>query len=159
MLDKPRFSLADLIDYLALDGPRDRALVLRAALWLHENTAKLLIEGVSASAWDDVTVTLQMQAKVSLVVTGSREDLPGDWTWKIAEKHFPDLWLRWRDEAAEGYLFCALDFEKAGQIVLLPTGDRATVLAVAMVAGGREVRVKLHDGRSHSFSLDEVVWL
>ncbi len=158
-MDFSRFHLADLVDWLALDGPRDRSLVLRTADWLYEHRRHLELETAAQAAWNDVVATLQVQDRVSLVVTGRRDDSVGDWTWKVGERDFDQVWLRTREEERpEPIEFCALDYAVAGRPVLLPTGDRATALATALIAREQQVRVKLPTGRTASYPRADVVF-
>jgi hypothetical protein len=156
-MDFTRFHLADLVDWLALDGPRDRSLVLRTAAWLYEHRSHLELETAAQAAWNDVVATLQVQERVSFVVTGRRDDVVGEWTWKVAEREFDQVWLRTRDEERPELIeFCALDYAVAGRPLLLPTGDRASALATALIAGEQQVRVKLGSGRTASYPRADV---
>lgn len=160
-MDKARFHLAELIDWLALpDGPRDRALVLRTADWLQEHRLKLALDLAGLSDWHDVVATLQVQERVSLVVTGRRDDAPGEWTCKVGDRDFESVWLLTLAEPAiEPTEFCALDFAVAGRPVMVPTGDRGVAVASALIERRQEVRVRLTTGRVHAWPRDEVVFL
>lgn len=159
-MNRERFSLAELVDWLALDGPRDRGLVLRTVAWLHENAEHMLIEAAATAGLRDVAATLQIQEHVSWVVTGTRDDQPGEWHWKVAEADFPEVWLRLREEKmTDPTMFCALDLTPAGRPVLLPTGDRGTAVAAVLVAGSQQLRVRLPTGRVHTFPRDDVAFL
>lgn len=155
-----RFHFAELVDWLALpEGPRDRALLRRVAVWCSEHGPQLRMEAVESSALQDVVVTLRAEDRVSLVVTGNRADLPGEWTWKVPERDLPEVWLRLREEPlAEPYEFCVLDYVVAGRQVLLPTGDTGTVVVGAFISGVERIRVRLADGAVHSFPAADVVW-
>jgi len=157
-MDPERFSLAQLVDWLALPGgPRDRALVLRTAAWLHEHRLHLELELAAAAGLRDVMVTLRADGDVRAVVTGRRADLPGEWTCTLAEGEFPVVWLRGRDEAVAAPVgFAALDFSVRGRQVRLPTGDRATAHAVALVGGVARVRVRLASGAAAVFDRADV---
>lgn len=158
--DTERFTLAELIDWLALPGgPKDRMLVRRIAVWCQEHGPNLRLEAVELAAWREVVVTLRVDTRVSLVVTGSRGDQPGEWTWKVPERDFPDVWLRLRQETLETpYEFCVLDYAAAGQAVLLPTGDAGEVVVGSLIGGKEQVRVKLKDGSVHTFPTADVVF-
>ncbi len=159
-LNPERFNLAELVEWLALPGgPKDRMLVRRIAVWCQEHGPNLRLEAVELSAWQDVVVTLRVETRVSLVVTGARADQPGEWTWKVAERDFPDVWLRLREEALETpYEFCVLDYAPAGQAVLLPTGDAGEVVVGSLIGGVEQVRVRLQDGSVHTFPAADVVF-
>lgn len=160
-MNKPRFHLAELIDWLALpDGPRDRSLVLRTADWLQEHRLWLDIEATAQLGWEDVVATLQVQDRVSWVVTGRRADLPGEWTCKVAEREFESVWLT-RSEAERPELieFCALDYAVQGRPVMVPTGDRGTAVASALIDRKQEVRVRLISGKLHAWPREDVVFL
>lgn len=157
-MNPERFTLAELIDWLALpEGPKDRALVRRVAVWCHEHAAHLRLEAIELAAWDEVVVTLRVEAHVDLVVTGSRADQPGEWTWKARERDFPDVWMRLRPEVLENpYEFCVLDYAPAGRPVLLPTGDTGAVVVSSLIGGVEQIRVRLQDGTMHSFPAADV---
>jgi hypothetical protein len=157
-MNTERFTLAELIDWLALpEGPKDRALVRRVAQWCLEHASQLRLEAMELAAWHEVVVTLRIESRVDLVVTGSRADQPGEWTWKAKERDFPDVWLRLREETLEDpYEFCVLDYAPAGRPVLLPTGDTGSVVVSSFIGGIEQVRVRLQDGTMHSFPMADV---
>jgi hypothetical protein len=158
-MNRERFSLAELVDWLALDGPRDVSLVLRTIDWLEERRDHIDVEGVTSAAWQDAVLTLQVDGQVSAVLTGHRADLPGEWTWKVREADFPGLMMRWREHVAEPVSFCALDLSVRGQTVLLPTGDRAIAQAAVMVGRQWLLRVRCGDGQVRSVPRHDVVTL
>jgi len=160
-MNTARFNLAELVDWLALPGgPKDRTLVRRIAVWCQEHGPNLRLEAVELGAWQDVVVTLRVKARISLVVTGSRGDQPGEWTWKVTERDFQKVWMRLREEKLESpYEFCVLDYALAGQAVLLPTGDAGLVVVGSLIGGEEQVRVKLHDGTTHTFPAADVVFV
>lgn len=156
-MNKPEFSLAELVDWLALDGPRDRALVRRVAAWCFEHAERLRWPAVAD--WRDVVVTLRATDRVKLVLTGTRPDLPGTWTWEVAEADFPSVVLGWTDEpVAEAASYAMLDTSLAGRQVLLPTGDEATVVVGALIDGREEVRVRTAKGQLATFAAADVEW-
>ncbi len=159
MMNLERFNLAQLVDWLALpEGPRDRALVLRTALWLHEHAEHLCLFETPVAGWLDRVATLQVQDRVSWVVTGTVPDQAGEWTWKVTERDFPDVWLGLCDTEQEDPLtFAALDYQIAGRTVLLPTGDRATAVCSVLTDGVQKVRVRLPTGGTAVFARDDVV--
>ncbi len=158
-MNSERFNLAQLVDWLALpDGPRDRALVLRTALWLHEHADHVRFFDTPAADWLDRVATLQVQDRVSWVVTGSVADRPGEWTWKVVERDFTEVWLGLDADSVDNPVaFAALDYQIAGQSVLLPTGDRATAVCSVLTEGIQKVRVRLPTGSSAVFARDDVV--
>lgn len=158
-MDAERFSLAELVDWLALpNGPRDRALVLRTAEWLHQNRGTLQVEICQLAGLTDAVATLQMQDDVSLVVTGRSATLPGDWTCKVNARHFPDVhFQRQPQPVAEPVEFAAVDYLPAGRRALLPTGDRAVVLAAVLAEGEQKLRVRLASGQAAVFARQDVV--
>ena len=155
-----RFSLAELVDWLALPaGPRDRLLVRRIVAWCQDQGGHLRLEAMELSAWQGVVLTLRVDQDVSLVVTGSRADQPGQWTWQVPSRQFPEVWLRvWPEALQEPYSFCALDYARTGQAVLLPTGDTGTVVVQAMIGGVEEVRVRTAQGKNASWPAADVTW-
>ncbi|MBM4344866.1 MAG: hypothetical protein FJ100_15980 [Deltaproteobacteria bacterium] len=157
-MNAERFNLAQLVDWLALpEGPRDRALVLRTASWLHEHAHNLCLVDTPAAAWRDRVATLQVQDRVSLVVTGYVDGQPGEWTWKVAERDFPDVWMALVPEAVEDALVvAALDYDIAGRAVLLPTGDRAVAQCSVLTDGVQRVRVRLPTGATAMFARGDV---
>lgn len=157
-MNADRFSLADLVDWLALpDGPRDRALILRTAAWLEEHRDFLAIEGAVTAGLAEIVFTLLIQDGVSAVLTGHRPELPGEWTWKVKQRHFPDLYLLQRPEKRDDPLsFCVLDHTPAGRPVLLPTGDHGTAVAAVWIEGRQELRVRGPGGRLHNFAREDV---
>lgn len=156
-MNKPEFSLAELVDWLALDGPRDRALVRRVATWCFEHADRLRWPAVDD--WRDLVVTLRATDRVKLVVTGVRADVPGSWTWEVAESAFPSVAVVWSAEpVAEPASYAVLDTAMAGRQVLLPTGDVATVVVGALVDGREEVRVRMAGGQVATFAAADVEW-
>ena len=158
MLQKPEFTLAELVDWLALPGgPRDRSLVRQVTLWCHDQAARLQLPAVAG--WRDVVVTLRATDRVKLVVTGTRLDAAGAWTWEVAEGDFPavDLCLH-SHGVLEPHAFAMLDTAMAGRTVLLPTGDRATVVVTALVEGRDEVRVRTSQGHLATFAAADIAW-
>lgn len=156
----PRFTLAELVDRLADGSPRDRRLVQRVCECLELFAAFLELEGTTAQGLIDVVATLQVRDGVSLLVTARHPDLPGEWTWKVKEGDFPDVWFHRHPEAVtEACLFCVLDFDVAGRKVLLPTGDPGTATARSIVGGVEHVRVRLTDGSVYTFASADVVFL
>jgi hypothetical protein len=156
-LNKPEFSLAELVDWLALDGPRDRALVRRVAMWCFEHADRLRWPAVAD--WRDLVVTLRATDRVKLVVTGARDGGPGAWTWEVAEAEFPSVAVAWSVEpVAEPASYAVLDTAVAGRQVLLPTGDVATVVVGALVDGREEVRVRMAAGQVATFAAADVEW-
>ena len=157
-MDQDRFSLADLVDKLSSEGPRARGLVRRTAAWLHDHADGLELETATAAGLQDVVATLQMKERVDLVVTGTREGEPGEWTWKVAERDFPQVMLLRRpDPVAAPCLFCTVDYAAAGVAVLLPTGDPGTLVVASMVGADAHVRVRLADGSTATFPARDVV--
>ncbi|MSQ84905.1 MAG: hypothetical protein EXR77_18870 [Myxococcales bacterium] len=162
-MNEERFSLAELVDWLALpQGPRDRSLVLRTALWLYERRERISLLDCPASAWSDILATLQVQQAVSLIVTGRMPPLVGELTWKVADRDFTDVWLRLHPQAPENGVefakveFATVDYACAGRAVLLPTGDRATAQCSVLVQGEQMLRVRLASGASCVFVRSEV---
>lgn len=157
-MNEDRFSLAELVDWLALpDGPRDRRLVLRTALWLYERRERVSLLDCPASAWSDILATLQVQQAVSLIVTGRMPPLVGELTWKVADRDFTEVWLRLHPQASEnGVEFATVDYACAGRAVLLPTGDRATAQCSVLVQGEQMLRVRLASGATGVFVRSEV---
>jgi hypothetical protein len=156
-LNKAEFSLAELVDWLALDGPRDRALVRRVAQWCFEHAGRLAWPAVAD--WSDLVVTLRATDRVKLVVTGTRPGLPGAWTWEAGEADFPDVTVHLVDaEVASPASYAMLDSAVAGRRVLLPTGDEATILMGALVDGREEVRVRMATGQLATFAAADVEW-
>jgi hypothetical protein len=154
-----RFTLAELVDRLADGSPRDRGLVQRVCECLELFAAFLELEGTTAHGLIDVVVTLQVRDGVSLLVTARHPDLPGEWTWKVKESEFPEVWFhRHREAVTEACVFCVLDFDVAGRRVLLPTGDPGTATARSIVGGVEHVRVRLTDGSVHTFAVADVVY-
>jgi hypothetical protein len=160
-MNTERFSLAELVDYLALpDGPRDRALILRTAEWLEEHRENLEVEGAATAGLAEIVMTLLVQDGVSAVLTGHRPELPGEWTWKVKQRHFPDLYLRLRTEKRDDPLsFCVLDHTPAGRPVLLPTGDHGTAVAAVWIEGRQELRVRGPGGKLHNFAREDMHFL
>ena len=153
-----RFSLADVVDRLGLEGPRDRTLVLRTAAWLHDHADVLVLETAASAGLQDVVATLQMKDRVEFVVTGTRDGEPGEWTWKVAERDFPKVMLQKRPEVVEApCLFCTVDYAAAGAAVLLPTGDPGTLVVASTVGADAQVRVRLADGSMATFPARDVV--
>ena len=157
-MNTEQFSLAELVDWLALpDGPRDRALVLRTVAWMHEHRDRLELQAAVQCAWHDVLLTLQMHDQVSAVVTGRRADVAGEWTWKIGQRDFPDIWLQLRQApVAEPCSFAAIDYAVQGRAVLLPTGDKATAQASVFVDGEQKLRVRNAAGQLRVFDRGDV---
>jgi len=155
-----RFSLADVVDQLAGETQaRDRNLVRRAAAWLHEHADHLVVETAASVALQDVVFTLQMKDRVDLLVTGTREGEPGEWTWKVRDRDFPEVMLQRRAEkVAESVLFCTVDHSAAGTAVLLPTGDQGTLVVASTVGGLDQVRVRLGDGSLHTLPAADVLY-
>lgn len=159
-MNREHFSLAELVDWLAMDGPRDLSLVLRTVDWLQEHSGHIEVDGLAQVAWQDAVMTLQVDGQVAAVLTGRRADLPGEWTWKVKEADFPGLMLRWREQwIDEPVSFCALDASVRGKAVLLPTGDRAIAQAVLLVDRKWLIRVRGVDGQMRSLPRQDVVVL
>ena len=151
------FSLAELVDWLAVDGPRDRSLVRRIAVWCHEHADRLAWPAVAD--WRDRVVTLRAADRVKLVVTGTRPDAAGTWTWEVAEDEFPQVQVELCElSVSEPVSYAMLDLALAGRRVLLPTGDDATVLVGAVIDGREEVRVRTAAGTVARFAANEVEW-
>lgn len=160
-MNTEHFSLAELVDWLALpEGPRDRALVLRTVGWLHEHRDHLELQTPVQCAWHDVLLTLQVQEQVSAVLTGRRDDVPGEWTWKVAQRDFPDVWLYLRAEPVpEPAGYAAVDYAVQGRPVQLPTGDTAVAQASLLIEGEQKLRVRNAAGQLRVFERGDVQFL
>lgn len=163
-------SLSELIDWAAgEEGRRDELFVRTFAQFLHEHRDKIRFETVAALSLIDVVVTFKMKGNVTMIVTGTTADHPGELTWRVEETDFPYVRVSVGDEVAgPAYDFCTLDYScqgRSGVVVrqvelgsmTLAVGTFVTALVVTTLGADSHLRVRINEsGEQASLAPDAV---